>query len=103
MNGTAEPTDTRVRERERAAEADRAKQQRDAEAKLVRSQMRTPEGRRFVRWLLDRAGINSRLEAPNDRAMAHIVGYRNFGCDLDRDLEAHCPDLRVQMLKERYE
>jgi hypothetical protein len=96
-------TDIHAQEEERARLEDKARQQRERDKGDLVWLMRDKRGRRFVRSVLDRAGVYRSSFSTNALQMAMNEGQRNAGLVLTADLVAHCPDMYFQMLKEHSE
>lgn len=79
--------------------AARAKLRRDQELDDVRALMDTPEGRRFMWRLLDRAGIY-RTTFTGNSASFFNEGMRNLGLIFVADVHEVCPEQYTRMLAE---
>ncbi|MDA8231577.1 MAG: hypothetical protein M0006_09585 [Magnetospirillum sp.] len=79
--------------------AERAESRRLAAFKAV---MATPEGRRYVWWLLERCGV-FRTSFTGDSATFFNEGQRNVGLTLLGDIHAVCPEHYLTMLTEAEE
>lgn len=96
-----DPTDIQDQAR-RKAEADRKELlKRNQATNDLKAVMGTQQGRRFVRRLLERAGLYHCSFSPQALDMAFAEGRRNQGLSLLADIQAACPGLYITMLQEQ--
>lgn len=98
---THQPTDLR---QEREARDKQAEQKRLKELERVTDLqwlMEHPEGRRFMWWLLERAGVYRTTFDANATVMAFREGHRNLGVMLEAECRTHVLERYIQMLKEQ--
>lgn len=86
--------DSRVQET--AAKAEQAEARRLAAFRAV---MATPQGRRWIWWLLDRCGV-FRTSFTGDHVTYFNEGSRNVGLMVIADINAACPDFYLTMMTE---
>jgi len=98
-----DPTDIRAQERDRMLAEQRRRAQEKAEADDVRWLMGTKRGRRIIWRLLERAGVFRVSFHTNSMTMAFNEGMRNEGLRLMALINADCPDLYLQMVRESNE
>ena len=80
------------------AQAERRQQQRDND---VRAVLATPEGRRFLWWLLDDlCGLHSSAFGGDMPVLTFLEGRRNVGVALMQHAQALAPDEYVLSLQE---
>lgn len=98
-----DPTD--IRRQERAAEESAEKQRRAAQIWISDLQwlMSDKRGRRIVFRMLDRAGLHRSSFDTNNASMAMKEGLRWFGIWLQEEIETHCFDRFIELLKESKE
>jgi hypothetical protein len=98
-----DPTD--VSRVERAAEESADKQRRDEQIWQgdLKWLMADRRGRRIVSRLLDRAGMQRSSFDTNNASMSFKEGLRWFGIWLKEEIEKHCFDRFIELLKESRE
>jgi hypothetical protein len=89
-------TDSNPSAADALALAKRAEEKRLAAFRAV---MATPEGRRWIWWLLDRCGV-FRTSFTGDNATFFNEGSRNVGLMVIADINAACPDFYLTMMTE---
>ena len=96
-----DPTDIRSQERANAELDERqrlAAKTWEVDLKWLMSDKR---GRRIAARLLDRSGLDRPSFDTNTASMAMKEGFRWFGLWLKGELEIHCFDRFIEMLKEQ--
>lgn len=83
----------------RRRRADRSESRRLAAFSAV---MATPDGRRYLWWLLERCGV-FKSSFTGDHATFFNEGQRNVGLAVMADIHAACPELYAVMLHEAQE
>lgn len=95
--------DIRAQEDARKDAEERAKLNARIEIDDLKWVMQNKRGRRFVRGILERAGVWRLSFHTNALQMAFNEGSRNEGLALLSKLMEHCPEFYSQMLKEHKE
>lgn len=96
-----DPIDLRARERDKIEEESKKRARRAAELEDVKWLLQSPQGRRFIWRLLEKAGIYRSTftgSAPHD---AFAEGIRSVGLMVIADVFAADPDAYTKMLKEQ--
>lgn len=71
-------------------------------ADLLRWQLSTQEGRRFVWEDLKRHRLFQRIPSLHEASIYEFVGQYNMAVDLWMDIKQHCPEALMQMQQEAY-
>lgn len=95
-----DPTDIRGQERTKSEKAERSKTEHENEVDDLKWLMGSKRGRRIVWRLLDRAGVYRLSFNTNAMTMAFAEGNRNEGLRTIALINANCPDLYTNMVKE---
>lgn len=95
-----DPLDIQGQEQSQAKAKDRARRAEQVQAEDIEWIMSEPRGRRFVRGLMERAGVYRLSFNTNALMMAFHEGQRNEALALLDLIIAHCPDRYAEMLKE---
>lgn len=95
-----DPTDFEAIEREQVLEKRRLKNAQIVEQDDVKWLMNSKRGRRIVWRTLERTGVFRLSFNTNAMQMAFNEGNRNEGNALLTMVNAHAPDLYIEMLKE---
>lgn len=98
-----DPTD--ISRAERAAEESAEKQRRDEQIwqSDLKWLMADRRGRRIVSRLLDRAGMQRSSFDTNNASMSFKEGLRWFGIWIKEEIEKHCFDRFIELLRESKE
>ena len=98
-----DPTD--IARSERAAEESAEKQRRAEQVwqSDLKWLMADKRGRRIVSRLLDQAGLHRSSFDTNNASMAMKEGLRWFGLKLKEEIETHCFDRFIELLRESKE
>lgn len=95
------PLDPRAQAAAEKATAEASKFDREQEIEDFKYLMEQPQGRRFIWRLLERSGVFRTSFSLNGLEMAFREGNRNLGTYYIAELNEHCPNRYVQMIKER--
>ena len=95
------PTDLHAQQQTREEAERRAKAERETQAENLKAVMGTRQGRRFVRRLLERAGVYRSSFNQDALSMAFAEGGRNTGLVLLAEIQRDCPELYMRMLEEQ--
>lgn len=96
-----DPTDL-VAQRQRAEEAqERAKQIERLMVSDLKWLMNDKRGRRFMARLLERTGMGNSSFDTNNASMSFKEGVRWLGIKLTDEIQTHCFDRWIEMLKEQ--
>ena len=95
-----DPTDIRQQESAAKDRDERARIVAQRAGQDVKKVMQTEHGRRFVRRLLEVAGVFRSSFNNSGSITAFNEGQRNLGLLILADLMTHCPDDFVNMMKD---
>ena len=87
-------------EDERQARFDREREQLVQLKEAACHVMSTPEGRRFVDWVLDATGLDESVTGATDRSMLYASAQRDLGLVYRSFLKEACPQQLNQMEEE---
>lgn len=98
-----DPTDIRGQERAQADLDEKSRLHAKKALNDLKWVMSDKRGRRFMARLLDQAGMHRSSFDTNNASMAFKEGVRWFGTRLKEEVEEHCFDRYLEMLKESKE
>lgn len=100
---TPDPLDLRAQERSQADAEERNSIAQQIEIDDLKWLMSNKRGRRFVARVLDQTGMHRSSFDTNNASMAFKEGVRWYGSRIKADIEKHCFDRYIEMLKESKE
>lgn len=94
------PLDPQAQAAAQKKSAEAIKLEREREIADLKYLMDQPAGRRFIWKMLERSGVFKSSFSLNGLEMSFKEGNRNSGLYLVAEINEHCPERYVQMIKE---